>query len=104
MLPETEIILNEIKKLKKLYNSKENTIIIKVNQEKETLKQTYDIIGVFNNEVDNIEATHNITTLNEVMKELLNNDYLITFEFEQYWKPFFIFLFFIIMPPEPTNI
>lgn len=84
MIQETQIIINEIKKLDKLYNAKEKTIIIKVNQEKETLKQSYDFIGVFNDEVDNIEATHNITTLNEVMKYLLNNGYLLTFEFEEY--------------------
>ena len=84
MVKETKIILNQIQKLEKLYNSNENTIIIKVNQEKETLKQDFDIIGVFNNTVENIEATQNIITLNEVMKELLNNGYLITFEFECY--------------------
>lgn len=84
MLPETKIILNEIKKARKLYNSSENTLIIKINVEKETQKQSYDLIGVFNGEVDTIEATHNITTLNEVMKELLNQDYLITFEYEEF--------------------
>lgn len=39
-------------------------------------------MGMFNDGVESIEATFNLTTLNQVMKELLNNDYVLNFDYE----------------------
>lgn len=57
-------------------------IIIKINHEKATDKVSYEFMGMFNDGVESIEATFNLTTLNQVMKELLNNDYVLNFDYE----------------------
>lgn len=39
---------------------------------------------MFNDSTESIEATHSLTTLNQVLKELLNNGYAVNFDYEKY--------------------
>ena len=39
---------------------------------------------MFNDSTESIEATHSPTTLNQVLKELLNNGYAVNFDYEKY--------------------
>lgn len=83
-LKESQIILNEIKKTEKLYDDMKKYIIIKINYDKDADSKSYEFQGMFNDGIDSIESTFNLTTLNEVMKELLNANYVLDFDFESY--------------------
>ncbi len=84
MINESQIIINEIEKTRKLYNDLEKYIIVKINYEIETDSKSFEFQGFFNDGIESIEATHNLTTLNQVLKYLLNLDYVINFEYESY--------------------
>ena len=81
-MDETNLILNEIKKTMKLYEEMDKYIIIKINQEKGTDNKSFEFQGMFNGGIESIEATHNLTTLNGVMKALLNAGFVLNFEYE----------------------
>lgn len=83
-LKESQIILNEIKKTEKLYDDMKKYIIIKINYDKDADSKSYEFQGMFNDGVESIESTFNLTTLNEVMKELLTANYVLDFDFESY--------------------
>lgn len=81
---ETEIILNEIKKTQKLYEDLDKYIIVKINHEIETDNKSFEFQGMFNESLESIESTHSLTTLNLVLKELLNNNFVVNFDYEKY--------------------
>lgn len=81
---EANLILNEIYKTCKLYDEMDKYIIVKINHEIETDNKSFEFQGMFNNSIESIEATHNLTTLNLVLKELLNNDFVLNFSYEKY--------------------
>lgn len=84
MVDESKLILREIQKTHKLYKDFDKYIIIKINHEIETDNKSFEFQGMFNDGIESIESTHNLTTLNQVMKELLNLDYVLNFDYEQY--------------------
>lgn len=84
MVDESKLILHEIQKTHKLYKDFDKYIIIKINHEIETDNKSFEFQGMFNDGIESIESTHNLTTLNQVMKELLNLDYVLNFDYEQY--------------------
>lgn len=81
---ETQIILNEIEKTRKLYEDLDKYIILKINHEIETDNKSFEFQGLFNDGIESIEATFNLSTVNQVLKELLNKDYSINFDYEKY--------------------
>ena len=81
---ETEIILNEITKTQKLYDEMDKYIIVKINEEMETQNKSFEFQGMFNDSTESIESTHSLTTLNYVLKELLNAGYMVNFDYEKY--------------------
>lgn len=81
---ETKIILQEIDKAQKLYDEMDKYIIVKINHETETDSKSFEFQGMFNDSTESIEATHSLTTLNQVLKELLNNGYAVNFDYEKY--------------------
>lgn len=81
---ETQIILNEIEKTRKLYEDLDKYIILKINHEIETDNKSFEFQGLFNDGIESIEATFNLSTVNQVLKELLNNGYSINFDYEKY--------------------
>ena len=81
---ETQIILNEIEKTRKLYEDLDKYIILKINHEIETDNKSFEFQGLFNEGIESIEATFNLSTVNQVLKELLNNNYSINFDYEKY--------------------
>lgn len=78
------LILREIEKTRKLYKEMDKYIIIKINHEKGTDNKSFEFMGMFNGGIESIEATHNLTTLNQVMKALLNKEFVLNFEYELY--------------------
>ena len=83
-LKESELILREIKKTESLYDDMKKYIIIKINYDAEADEKSFEFQGMFNDGVDCIISTFNLTTLNAVMKELLNANYVLDFDFESY--------------------
>lgn len=81
---ESQIILNEIKKTQKLYEDLDKYIIVKINHDIETDSKSFEFQGMFNDSIESIESTHNLTTLNLVLKELLNNNFVVNFDYEKY--------------------
>ena len=81
---ETEIILNEIRKTQRLYDEMDKYIIIKINDEIETQNRSFEFKGMFNDSTETIEATHSLTTLNLVLKALLNGGFIVNFEYEKF--------------------
>lgn len=81
---EKKIILNEIEKTRKLYEDLDKYIILKINHEIETDNKSFEFQGLFTDSIESIEATFNLTTVNLVLKELLNNGYSINFDYEKY--------------------
>lgn len=81
---ETQIILNEIEKTRELYEDLDKYIILKINHEIETDNKSFEFQGLFNDGIESIEATFNLSTVNQVLKELLNNGYSINFDYEKY--------------------
>lgn len=81
---ETQIILNEIEKTRELYEDLDKYIILKINHEIETDNKSFEFQGLFNEGIESIEATFNLSTVNQVLKELLNKDYSINFDYEKY--------------------
>ena len=81
---ETKIIFNEILKTHQLYNEMDKYIIVKINHEIETDNKSYEFQGMFNDSTESIESTHSLTTLNYVLKELLNTGYMVNFDYEKY--------------------
>lgn len=81
---ETSIILHEIYKTQQLYEEMDKYIIVKINHETETDNKSYEFQGMFNDSTESIESTHNLTTLNLVLKELLNNNFVVSFDYEKY--------------------
>lgn len=84
MKDEHILILREIEKTHKLYPEMDKYIIIKINEDKDTCNKSFEFRGMFDGGIESIEATHSLTTLNQVMKALLNDDYALTFEYEIY--------------------
>lgn len=81
---ETQIILHEIYKTQQLYDEMDKYIIVKINHETETDNKSFEFQGMFNDSTESIEATHNLTTLNLVLKELLNTGFMVNFDYEKY--------------------
>ena len=81
---EIDIIIREIEKTRQSFPEMEKYIIIKINQDSDTDDKTYDFTAMFNDDIDSIESTHHLTVLNGVMKYLLNNNYVLDFNYEQY--------------------
>lgn len=82
-LKETKIILAEIEKTRKLYNL-DKYIIIKINYEEETDSKSFEFLFMFNDSSESVESTFNLTTLNQVLKELLNKEYVVNFDYEKF--------------------
>lgn len=80
MAKEIRVILKEIEKARELYNM-DKYIIIKINQEANTDNKEFEFQGMYNNTINSIELTTNLTVLNSVMKEL-NNGYVLNFDYE----------------------
>lgn len=59
-------------------------IIIKINYDVDADEKSFEFQGMFNDGVDSIESTAKLTTLNEVMKLLLNDNYVLDFDYESY--------------------
>ena len=84
---ETRVILDAIEKAN-IFNN--NHIIIKINEDQETFRKDYEFQVIFGEihdndfEVETVESTGRINILNNVMRHLLNNDFAISFDFEQY--------------------
>ena len=83
ILKETKVILAEIEKSRKLYNL-DKYIIVKINHEEETDSKSYEFLFMFNDSSESVEATFNLNTLNQVLKVLLNEDYVVNFDYEKY--------------------
>lgn len=83
-LKESELILHEIKKTESLYDDMKKYIIININYDADADEKSFEFQGMFNDGVDSIESTAKLTTLNAVMKELLNANYVLDFDFESY--------------------
>lgn len=83
-LKESELIVAEIKKTEKLYDDMKKYIIIKINYDKDADEKSFEFQGFFNDGIESIESTFNLTTLNAVMKELLNANYVLDFNYESY--------------------
>ena len=82
-IEETKLILAEVEKSRKLYNL-DKYIIVKINHEVETDSKSYDFLFMFNDSVETVQATYSLTTLNHVLKVLLNEDYVVNFDYEKY--------------------
>lgn len=83
-IKESIYIYNEIKKSEKLYADMKKYIIIKINYDVDADEKSFEFQGMFNDGVDSIESTFKLTTLNEVMKLLLNDNYVLDFDYESY--------------------
>lgn len=83
-LKESELIVAEIKKTEKLYDDMKKYIIIKINYDADADEKSFEFQGFFNDGIESIESTFNLTTLNAVMKELLNANYVLDFNYESY--------------------
>ena len=83
-LKESELILREIEKTESLYDDMKKYIIIKINYDVDADEKSFEFQGFFNDGIESIESTANLTTLNAVMKELLNANYVLDFDFESY--------------------
>ena len=59
-------------------------IIIKINYDKYADEKSFEFQGFFNDGIESIESTAKLTTLNAVMKELLNENYVLDFNYESY--------------------
>lgn len=79
---ESTLILKEIEKTERLYDDMKKFIIIKINYDADADEKTFEFQGMFNDGIESIEATAKLTTLNAVMKELLNANYVLDFDFE----------------------
>lgn len=83
-IKESELILREIKKTESLYDDMKKYIIIKINYDADADEKSFEFQGMFNDGVESIESTAKLTTLNEVMKSLLNANYVLDFDYESY--------------------
>ena len=83
-LKESELIVAEIEKTVKLYDDVKKYIIIKINYDADADEKSFEFQGLFNDGIESIESTFNLTTLNAVMKELLNANYVLDFDFESF--------------------
>lgn len=83
-IKESIYIYNEIKKTESLYDDMKKYIIIKINYDVDADEKSFEFQGMFNDGVDSIESTAKLTTLNEVMKLLLNDNYVLDFDYESY--------------------
>lgn len=83
-LKESELIVAEIKKTERLYDDMKKYIIIKINYDKDADEKSFEFQGFFNDGIESIESTAKLTTLNAVMKELLNENYVLDFNYESY--------------------
>lgn len=83
-LKESELILREIKKTESLYDDMKKYIIIKINYDVDADEKSFEFQGMFNDGIESIESTAKLTTLNAVMKELLNANYVLDFNYESY--------------------
>ena len=83
-LKESELIVAEIKKTESLYDDMKKYIIIKINYDKDADEKSFEFQGFFNDGIESIESTAKLTTLNAVMKELLNENYVLDFNYESY--------------------
>lgn len=81
---EIGIIIREIEKTRQSYPEMEKYIIIQINHDIDTGDKSYDFTGMFNDDIDSIESTHHLTVLNGIMKYLLNNNYVLDFNYEKY--------------------
>lgn len=79
---EAELIFHEIERMKKTSENMDKIIIVKINCEEETDEKSYEFQAYFDDELESIESTYNIGTLNQVLKMLLNADYFLDFEIE----------------------
>ena len=84
MVDEPLLILKVIEKTRKLYKEMDKYIIIKISQEEGTDNKGFEFMGMFEEGIKSIESTQNLTTLNQVMRALLNDDYILNFEYEIY--------------------
>ena len=78
---ETKVITDYIKNYKT-----NNQLLVRINTDKETFKQSYEFLLSFNEleDFEVIESTFNITTLNNVLKYCLNNDMVVSFDTNYY--------------------
>ena len=78
---ETKVITDYIKNYKT-----NNQLLVRINTDKETFKQSYEFLLSFNEleDFEVIENTFNITTLNNVLKYCLNNDMVVSFDTNYY--------------------
>lgn len=83
-LKESKLIVAEIKKTERLYDDMKKYIIIKINYDKDADEKSFEFQGFFNDGIESIESTAKLTTLNAVMKELLNENYVLDFNYESY--------------------
>lgn len=83
-IKESIYIYNEIKKTESLYDDMKKYIIIKINYDVDADEKSFEFQGMFNDGVDSIESNAKLTTLNEVMKLLLNDNYVLDFDYESY--------------------
>ena len=83
-LKQSKLICNEIFKTEKLFDDMKKYIIIKSNYDTDNGEKSYEFQGFFNDGIESIESTKKLTILNEVMKELLANDYVLDFDFETF--------------------
>lgn len=81
---ESDLILHEIEKTRNLYDEMDKYIIVKINHEIEKDIKSFEFMGMIGGGLESIEATFNLTTLNNVMKALLNNNYVLNFEYEAF--------------------
>ena len=80
---EAKIIVDSIKKAQPFNNE----VIVKIGEDMATFKKEYEFQVVYGEvkdedyDVECVEMTKSISTLNYVLKELLNNDYFISFDY-----------------------
>lgn len=77
MNKETKVILNEIKKL-----ATNNELMVQISVDEETFRKSYGFFLSFEETdgFEQVEATFNINTLNEVLKNVLNEGFAVSFD------------------------
>ena len=76
-LKQIKVICNEINR-----NATNNELVIRINTDADTFEQDYEFCLSFDEEADAecVESTKNITVLNEVLRNMLNMGFVVSFE------------------------
>ena len=51
---------------------------------KKLILKVFEFLFMFNDSSESVESTFNLTTLNQVLKELLNKEYVVIFDYEKF--------------------